>query len=62
MCKRTETIEIESSTKIIWFDEDGNPIWTETHDKLWNLNLLSFEESVSRGVNKSFSTLCNKTD
>ena len=33
--KKTET---ESSTKIIWFDEDGNPIWTETYEGLGKIS------------------------
>jgi hypothetical protein len=44
----------------IWFDENGNPIWTETYDKSWNLNLLSFEESVSREINQSSSHCVTK--
>ena len=52
---KTEKIETKSYTKIIWFDEDGNLVWTEKHDKSWNLNLLSFEESVSREVSQSSS-------
>ena len=60
MCKRTEKIETESYTKIIWFDEDGNPIWTETYEKLWDLNLLSWEDSVSREINQSSSHCVTK--
>ena len=60
MNERTETIETESYKKITWFGEDGNLIWTETEDKLWDLDVLSFEESVSREINKSSSHCVTK--